>query len=492
MSEPPSDPIRFVLDGEPVEVQDGSPQTTLLDFLRLTRGLTGTKEGCGEGDCGACTVAVAELEGSTLRWRALNACLCLLPTVDGKEVVTVQGLAAADGALHPVQQAMVEAHGSQCGFCTPGFVMSLFTHYQELGPAPPTRAGLLDALSGNLCRCTGYRPIIDAGLAMKHHALPPPWSDPASDAARVERLRGLRRTRALRRPGFIAPRTVEELATELEAHPQSQLLAGGTDVGLWVTKQLRELPPIVYLGEVGELQRIETGPGELLIGAAVRLEEALQALAREHPALGEMARRFASRPIRNAGTLVGNLANGSPIGDSTPALIALGATVILRRGAATRALPLEDLYLGYQRKDLAAGEFVQAVRVPRTVPGLHLALYKVAKRFDQDISAICAGLAVRVAGGRVAAARLAFGGMAATPRRAGQAEAALTGAPWSAESIEAAARALSADFTPISDLRASGAYRAAVAANLLRRFWLEQGTGAPPLDALAPVAQEAG
>ena len=471
-----SNTIRFVLDGERVEVCDLPPTTTVLEWLREHRGRCGTKEGCAEGDCGACTVVVGELEmadgSERVRYRAINSCIRFLPTLDGKELVTVESLADGD-TLHPVQQAMVDCHGSQCGFCTPGFVMSLFALYQERARA--SREKVVEALAGNLCRCTGYRPIIDAGCAMADYSEPARWSQADAQArAHVDALRAIQRNNALELPGFVAPRSVDELAAAYERAPESLLLAGGTDIGLWVTKHLRELPPLIYLGEVAELQRIDTRERALRIGAAVSLTDGWNAVVAAHPALAELAQRFASPPVRNSGTLVGNIANGSPIGDAMPALIALGATVELRRGATTRMLPLEALYLDYMKKDLAHGEFVVAVTIPAPRKNLRLASYKLSKRIDQDISAVCAAFALELDGDRVREARIAYGGMAAIPARATHAEAALRDQPWSAATVERACAALAQDFKPLTDMRASADYRLAGAQNLLRRFWVEQ------------------
>jgi xanthine dehydrogenase small subunit len=474
--------VRFILDGDAVEARDVTPTTTLLQYLRDKLGRTGTKEGCAEGDCGACTVVVGELGADRIDYRAVNSCIRFLPTLDGKEVVTVESLRAPDGGMHPVQQALVDCHGSQCGFCTPGFVMSLFAVY--LNQAPASRAEIVDALAGNLCRCTGYRPIIDAGCRM--HEYPPParWSrDEAQSTARRARLQSIQRRTSLSveaTPGFRAPLTLAELAHAYAAAPDSLLLAGSTDIGLWVTKQLRELPPIIYLGEVAELKQMRETGGALEIGAAVRLTEAYAAIVRHYPMLDEIGNRFASPPIRNAGTLCGNIANGSPIGDSMPFLITLGASVELRCAEQTRTLPLEALYLGYQKKALAPGEFVTAVRIPLPHAGCTVASYKISKRFDQDISAVCGAYALSLRDGKVTAARIAYGGMAAIPQRALRTEAALVGQPWSEATIERALLRMAEDYTPLSDMRASGGYRMQVAGNLLKRFYYEHsGVGFP-------------
>jgi len=467
--------VRFVLDGETVLAPPLPPTTTLLDYLREVAGRTGTKEGCAEGDCGACTVVLGRPRAGDdgIDWRAVNSCIRLLPTIDGCELVTVESLAVSDGELHPVQQALVDGHASQCGFCTPGFVMSLFAHY--LQHETTTRESLIDALAGNLCRCTGYRPIIDAGVACFGLPAPQRWSRADAQAPpRLAALRAIRREQAMALPGFTAPRTIDQFAAARRAEPEALILAGGTDVGLWVTQQLRELPPILYIGEVAELATIDTAAdGSLAIGAAVNLTDAWAAIVALYPALAELARRFASPPVCNAGTLCGNIANGSPIGDSMPALLALDARLRLRCGTATRELPLDLFYLGYQKTALARGEFITLLLLPAPQPGWRYAAYKVAKRIDQDISAVCAAFAVQIERDVVVDARLAFGGMAAIPKRAAAAEAALRGCPWSATGIEAAIAALATDFQPLDDLRASAGYRTRAAGNLLRRFQME-------------------
>jgi xanthine dehydrogenase small subunit len=465
---------RFLLDGQSVSTGELPCTITVLEYLRDVAHRTGTKEGCAEGDCGACTVVLGTLsaDGTRIDYCAINSCIRFLPTIDGCELVTVESLSSPQGALHPVQQALVDEHASQCGFCTPGFVMSLFALYLRKEQA--TREQVLETISGNLCRCTGYRPIVAAGCRMHDYPVPSHWSRAAAGAEdRRAALRALRRTQPLRMPDYFAPRTIEELASAYAEEPGALLLAGGTDVGLWVTKQLRELPTILYIGAVEELHALHRDASGLRIGAAVSLTDAWGALVETFPPLAELAQRFGSPPVRNSGTLCGNLANGSPIGDATPALMALGAELELRRGSHVRRLPLERFYLGYQRKDLAAGEFIVAVRVPPPSEDEWVAAYKLSKRFDQDISAVCAALAVRVADGRIASARIAFGGMAAVVARAVCTERALIGAPWSEASIERAGACLAEDFTPLSDLRGSSDFRLTSARNLLRRFYFE-------------------
>jgi xanthine dehydrogenase small subunit len=489
----PQHSLRFLLNGVPVEVAGMSPQTTLLEYLREERRLTGTKEGCAEGDCGACTVILAEpVPSGGLAWKPVNACIRLLPSVAGKGVFTVESLRLDDGTLHPVQRALVECHASQCGFCTPGFAMSLFGLYKNAHQ--PSRTAVDDALSGNLCRCTGYRPILDAAQAM--YRMPPASSDNmgwrcpgrASDGSRtvsVEETQLAADIAVLAAQAspvyeaedqrWFAPRTQDELAAVCSAHPSAHLVAGATDVGVWVTKQLRALGDLIYVGDCADMKQIRDAGTFVEIGAAVTLTDAFAALDGEWPELHEAWIRFGSVPIRNSGTLGGNVANGSPIGDSLPVLIALAATVVLRNGPATREIPIEDYYVGYQKTARIPGEYVAAVRIPHRPDGLLLRAYKISKRFDQDISSVFVCCALVVADGRVATARIGCGGVAPVPVRAPRTEASLIGRAWDDASAEAAATVLSAEFTPLTDMRASAGYRRAMLANLMRRFRLETG-----------------
>ncbi len=448
--------IAFLLNGTPVTLSTVPPTRTLLDWLREERGLTGTKEGCNEGDCGACTVMVTDADGS----RAFNACLLFLPQLHGKAVRTVEGIAGPDGRLHPVQAAMVEHHGSQCGFCTPGFIVSMAVGHLN------GRTDHDDVLAGNLCRCTGYAPIIRAAEAAADAPVPD-WMHADRSAVAAFSLAQVSRGSG-QSPEAFRPATSDELADWYLAHPDATLIAGATDVGLWVTKQLRDLAPVAFLNGVADLKHIERRGEMLAIGAGVTIERLREEIAPLHPDFAELLRRYASVPVRNAATIGGNIANGSPIGDGPPALIALGATLHLRRGDDIRKLPLEDFFLDYRKQDRQPGEFVLGVTLPASAPALRC--YKLSKRFDQDISAVCGCFNIVLEGGVVRAARIAFGGMAGIPKRAAAVEAALTGQPWTEAAVRAALPAFAADFTPMTDMRASAAYRLEAARNMLLRY----------------------
>ena len=476
-------PLRFFRRGEVVTLPAIATNRTLLEVLREDLHCTGTKEGCGEGDCGACTVVIGEADGDSVKYSAVNSCIRMAHSIDGMALWTVEDLSTANGDLHPAQQAMVDCHGSQCGFCTPGFVMSLFGLYQKhqnqitKGEAI-SRAQAQTALSGNLCRCTGYRPILDAAQAMQ--ALPSVRVNEAEVLSNLQLLahipRGLEADSA-----YISPRSLPALLKARARYPDAQLVAGCTDVGLWVTKQHQQFYRVLDITQVAELRRIEQYPQHLAIGAAVTLTDAFAALVADRPQLAEFAHRFAGLPVRNSGTLGGNVANGSPIGDSMPLLIALGASVVLMRHSgkkmAHRELPLEDIYTGYRKNVLKADEVLAWIKVPKATASERSRVYKVSKRFEDDISAVCLGLNLHVEQGVVMRASIGAGGVAATPMRARQTEATLIGKPWTQATVHHAIQVLRGEFTPLSDMRATSAYRSTVLGNLLQRFWLEsQGT----------------
>ena len=444
--------VSFLLNGAPVTLTDPSPTITLLDWLRDTRALTGTKEGCNEGDCGACTVMVTDADGA----KPFNACILLLPQLHGKHITTVEGLSAPDGTPHPVQSALVEHHGSQCGFCTPGFAVSIATAHLNGDTDHDT------ALAGNLCRCTGYAPIIRAAKVAETQPTPKHLSFLALNTPG-----GQPEAAGAAPPSYFHPRSADELATLYTAHPDATLIAGATDVGLWITKQFRDLGQIIFLSACDDLRGITQGDAGWHIGATTTIAQVEHTLAPHFPSLGKMLRRYGSAQVRAAATLGGNIANGSPIGDGSPAMIALGATLHLRRGDIRRQIPLEDFFVAYGKQDRAAGEFVEAINIPAQTDTLHC--YKLSKRFDQDISAVCGCLNLPVDNDTFGSTRLAFGGMSGTPARATYAEAALSGQPVTLDTIHAAMAAMTQDFTPLSDARASADYRMQTAQNMLLR-----------------------
>ena len=453
--------IRFLLDGAVVTIPEVDPTATLLDHLRYRLRRTGTKEGCAEGDCGACTVLVGDAAAGRVAWRAVNACILFLPMLHGKAVMTVESLGRGD-ALTPLQACMAANGASQCGFCTPGFVMSL--HGRSIGAAGHDLP-VADVIAGNLCRCTGYGPILDAA-----DATPPRIRDDAALATALDAIGGAAAGVFQERRWFI-PDSVDALAALLLEHPNARLVAGATDVGLWVTKGLRTLDTLIFMGDVPELRGLIEDDRGVTFGAGVRHAEAHAAWARLHPDAGELIRRLGGLQVRNAGTIGGNIANGSPIGDAPPALIALGATLTLRRGQERRTLPLEDYFLAYGRQDRRPGEFVEAVHVPRPGANDLIQIAKLSRRFDSDISAVCGAFRLTIEAGTVTAAHVAFGGMAGTPRRATACEAALTGHAFTAATIARAVVALRDDYTPLDDVRGSAAYRLEAAGNLLWRLW---------------------
>jgi xanthine dehydrogenase small subunit len=466
--------LRFYLGSDYVEVATCAPTLTLLDWLRLDQHRTGTKEGCNEGDCGACTVVIGKIEQGKLVYRAVNACILFLPMLDGCQILTVEHLKRA-GELHPVQRAMVAFHASQCGFCTPGIVMSLFALW--LNENRPLTARVEDVLAGNLCRCTGYRPIVEAALQMYD------FGERAQDRfilnqPEVEaRLLALQDETTVRVSDGVstlyAPVKLDDLAALVQSHAGATLVAGATDVGLWVTKGFRKLEPVILLNRVTALREITETDDVIRFGAMVPLTQVHRVLGAQHPQIAELLRRFGSEQVRNSGTIGGNIANGSPIGDLPPLLLALGARLVLRCGEVERVCALDDFFMAYKQQNISVGEFVLRIEVPKLKPNALLHISKISKRFDEDISTVCGAFYLEIEQDRIKVAHLAYGGMAATPKRARTAEAALVGKPWSQHSAADAALVLSMDFAPLSDMRASAAYRGTVAANLIRRFALE-------------------
>lgn len=476
-------PLRFLRRGQVVTLNGVETNRTLLDLLRDDLHCTGTKEGCGEGDCGACTVVVGQEVEGALELRAINSCIRLAHSIDGMALWTVEDLAqgrqSTGSNLHPAQQAMVQCHGSQCGFCTPGFVMSLFALYEHKAGQTITRADAQGALSGNLCRCTGYRPILDAAQAMQ--TLPPVHVDNQAVLTGLRQMAPAQEAQG----SYHSPTTLTQLLELRARYPDAQLVAGCTDVGLWVTKQHMQFPRIIDTTRVAELRRIETYAHHLAIGAAVTLTDAFAALVADRPQLASFAHRFAGLPVRNSGTLGGNVANGSPIGDSMPVLIALGANVVLMSNRGHRELRLEDLYTGYRQNVMAKDEVLAWIKVPLRVSAEWFRVYKISKRFEDDISAVCLAVNLHLEHGVVVHASIGVGGVAATPVRAAKTQAALLGKPWSQSVVQEAMNVLRTEFSPISDMRASAAYRTQVLGNLLQRFWLEsQGTPDTSLETL--------
>jgi xanthine dehydrogenase small subunit len=484
--------IRFLLNHRLVELSDVSAVQTLLDFLRIDRNLRGTKEGCAEGDCGACTVLVGRLLGGQLKYEAVNACIRFVGSLDGCHVVTVDSLATPGGPLHPVQQAMVETHASQCGFCTPGFVMSLYGLWME--NPKPSITEIEKALQGNLCRCTGYAAIIRAAEAIStigDLGKDPLFAERDRIAGELASLQDGRRVVIGEGSElFMLPASVDDFADVLEANPKATIVAGSTDVGLWVTKFMRDIAPVVHLTHLEELRLITVDDKGVTLGAGVSYAEAYPVITEHFPQLRELWDRIGGQQVRNMGTVGGNIANGSPIGDTPPALIALGASVTLRKGSRRRTVALEDFFIAYGKQDREPGEFVEAVHIPFLEADTRFAVYKITKRLDEDITAVCGAFRLTFDGaGNVTDAVIAFGGMAGTPKRADHVEAALKGKAWSEATVEQAISAFDEDFTPLTDWRASAEYRQLVAKNLLRRFYLEtQATGQIRLDRTIAVA----
>ncbi|BBP43886.1 xanthine dehydrogenase small subunit [Thiosulfativibrio zosterae] len=493
-------PICFYLGQELKTLSEVPATLTVLNYLRLQENAIGTKEGCAEGDCGACTVVLGELINGQLQYKAVNACILFVPMLDGKQLITVEHLKSFNqGQLHPVQQLLVDTHGSQCGFCTPGFVMSgyaLYENTRKAGKINEAWSNLTEqttdltntinkAFAGNLCRCTGYGPIIEAGKQMVQHALNAPQNENAEQDSMTAKLQAIQPSHPKQQhtatQTFIQPHTITDLTQALVDFPEAKLLAGATDLGLWVTKQHRHLPALISVNQVPELQQITLHTTHLEIGAAVTYSQAMPVLCQYFPMLEPYLERHSSTQIRNSGTIVGNIANGSPIADMPPPLMALGATLRLRNAQGVRDLLLQDYFIEYGRQGLQAHEFIESVSIPWLNSAAYFQVYKISKRFEQDISSVSAAFYIELTDQKVSQVRLCFGGMAGTPKRAALAEAALLNQPWQNATLDQAVAALTQDFTPLDDFRASKTYRMTVAQNLLRKFFIETQTTGQPL-----------
>jgi xanthine dehydrogenase small subunit len=468
--------IRFLLNETLCQVDDVAPSLSVLQYLRTKATLTGSKEGCGAGDCGACTVAIGELQAGTVAYKTINTCITPVGTLHGKHLITVEGLAKA-GRLHPVQQALIDCHGSQCGFCTPGIIMSLFVWWQnaQMDRSLHNRQAVEIALSGNLCRCTGYQPIFNAALQALTLSQPEFWHhNVAVIQTQLEEIHqqgsGSLNTVSTR---FLIPTSREELLAQRQEFPAAQLVAGATDLALEFTQQLKTPTTLIYLGNIAELQNCTDSADALVIGAAVTYQTLTPYLTRYFPSFADLMLRLGSAQIRNQGTLAGNVANASPIGDTPPVLLAVAAKLKLRSNHGERVIPIDDFFIAYRQTALQPGEFIESIEIPKLQPDQILKVYKISKRFDDDISAVCLGLFMQISDGIICKVRLGFGGMAAIPKRAINTEHALIGKAFDEHSLAAAQAALAQDFTPIDDVRASGKYRLAVAANLLTRALLE-------------------
>lgn len=467
--------LKFLLNDQLIELDQVPATQTLLDFLRLDQTLLGTKEGCAEGDCGACTVLVGRYDGEQLRYESVNACIRFVGSLDGCHVITIEHLRGNDGQLHPIQQAMVEHHGSQCGFCTPGFVMSLYAMW--MNETDPDVAMIERYLQGNLCRCTGYQPIIKAALDINAHGKLKDDYLIAEKASIIEKLQSVQDQKmlAIEADGekLFAPATLDQFAEIYAQNPEATIVAGSTDVGLWVTKFMRDISPVIFTSRLNDFRNIKVSDEASIVDGGASYSDMLAVIDDQLPQLSQFWRRIGGEQVRNMGTVGGNIANGSPIGDTPPPLIALGATITLRKGDERRTLELEKFFIEYGKQDRAQGEFVERITIPLPSEDQLFNCYKISKRRDEDISALCGAFSAQIEDGRVKDIRIAFGGMAGTPKRASQVEQALIGAPWSERSILDAKSLFEQDFKPLSDWRASAEYRMAAAQNLLERFYFE-------------------
>ena len=463
--------IEFVYQDRIFEVKDPDSNETLLNYIRTKLKKTGTKEGCAEGGCGACTVVLGELQNNEISYRAINSCITFLPTLQGKQLILVEDLISKEGSLHPVQQAMVSYHGSQCGFCTPGFVMSLFSMFKKHSKFKDDE--IKDSIAGNLCRCTGYQPIIKAAKSLKNKNKIDHFTKNKKNT--INLLKKINnRSIAIYNKGkkYFAPRYVQELKKILKKNIDANFLSGGTDLSLSVTKERKDISTIIYMNSIRELNYIKNNNKYIEVGASTPLIELESYIEKYYPDFTKILKRYGSPQIRNVATVAGNIATASPIGDCLPLLLSLNAQVVLQDLKKTKILFIDNFFISYRKTKLKKGQFIRSIRIPLFENNIFKA-YKVSKRFDDDISSVCAAFNLEIVKNKVQSAKIAYGGMAAIPKRAIYCEKTLSNSLVTEEIIHKAKKALEKDFTPISDMRASGLYRMEVAKNLLEKCCVE-------------------
>jgi len=466
-----SDFISFIHEDQVVEIKNPDPNETLLNYIRTTLKKTGTKEGCAEGGCGACTVVLGELKNNDVNYIAINSCITLLPTLQGKQLIIVEDLISKDGSLHPVQEAMVSCHGSQCGFCTPGFVMALFSMFKKNLKFKDDL--IKDSIAGNLCRCTGYKPIVKAAKSLKNKNKVDQFNQNIKNTIKLlKKISNKSITIYKKDKRYFAPRYIQELKQILKKNINANFLSGGTDLSLGITKEKKDISPIIYMNSIRELNYIKNNKKYIEVGASTPLIDLEHYIKKFYPDFTKILKRYGSPQIRNVGTVAGNIATASPIGDCLPLLLSLNAQVILQDLKKTKILFLDNFFINYRKTKLKKGQFIHSIRIPLFEKNIFKA-YKVSKRFDDDISSVCAAFNLELVKNKIESVRIAYGGMAEIPKRAISCEKILLNSLINDETINKAQKALEEDFKPISDMRASGLYRMEVAKNLLEKCCIE-------------------
>ena len=463
--------ISFIHRDRIVKIKNPDPNETLLNFIRTKFKKTGTKEGCAEGGCGACTVVLGELKNNEVNYRAINSCITLLPTLEGKQLIIVEDLISKNGMLHPVQEAMVKCHGSQCGFCTPGFVMALFSMFKKYSNFKDDV--IKDSIAGNLCRCTGYKPIVKAAKSLKSKNKNDDFSKNIKNTIKLLKKINNKSIKILKKDKkYFAPRHVLELKKILKKNTDANFLSGGTDLSLSITKERKDINSIIYMNSISELNYIKNNNEYIEVGASTPLIDLEHYIKKYYPDFTKILKRYGSPQIRNVGTIAGNIATASPIGDCLPLLLSLNAQVNLQGLKKTQILFFDNFFINYRKTKLKKGQFIHSIRIPLSKKNTFKA-YKVSKRFDDDISSICAAFNLEIVKNKIENVRIAYGGMAAIPKRAVFCEKILLKSLINEETINKAKQALEKDFKPISDMRASGLYRMQVAKNLLEKCCIE-------------------